>query len=68
MPKKPHDIALPPDVVLPILLPKLLGIHGMTRHRHERAGKIPARNFIVNGRALGWKPATVRRMLRERTP
>jgi len=35
------------------------GIRAVTRWRWERLGKLPPRDFFVNGEAVGWKPETL---------
>ena len=34
-------------------------ISSVTRWRRERSGRLPARDFYVGGRAVGWHVATI---------
>jgi hypothetical protein len=57
---------LPPDCVYPFLLADLANVDRVTVWKWEQSKRLPARDFIVNGEPLGWKPGTVRPFLEER--
>lgn len=42
----------------------LIGISGPTLWRWERDGKLPPRDVVVAGRAIGWRPETLDAALR----
>ena len=46
-------------VVYPRGLETRYGISLSTRWRWERAGRLPARDVFVGGRAIGWRPETL---------
>jgi len=48
-------------VIWPAGLRARYGISPATQVRWERAGKLPARDVFVGGRAVGWRPETLER-------
>jgi len=47
------------NVVWPRGVEERYGISPPTRWRWEKTGKLPPRDFFVNGVASGWRPATL---------
>jgi predicted DNA-binding transcriptional regulator AlpA len=46
-------------VIYPRGVQQMLGISLPTRWRMEQQGRLPKRDFFVNGVAVGWRPATL---------
>ncbi len=47
------------SVIWPGGLEERLGIAPQTRWRWEKEGRLPKRDFFVDGRPVGWKPETI---------
>jgi hypothetical protein len=58
-PKRPR--AAGTAIVWPRGIEDRYGISAVTRYRWERAGRLPARDVIVGGKPVGWKPETLER-------
>jgi hypothetical protein len=46
-------------VIYPIGAQEMLGVSPATRWRMENEGRLPPRDFFVDGVAVGWRPATL---------
>lgn len=50
-------------VIWPKGLEERLGVSPVTRWRMEKDGRIPPRDVFLDGKPIGWKPATADRAL-----
>ena len=54
-----HRKGCSPIVVYPHVVQAQLGVSAVTRWRMEKDGRLPARDFFLNGEPVGWKPDTL---------